>query len=72
MLAAQKLLINFTWEINFSVGWFLGFFSVFFVFCLLYSYANHTRHLAVFSTQFLMGVCCLGGILVVSGDSTLN
>lgn len=69
MLTAQKLLINFTWEINFFVG---CFFSVFFVFCLLYSYAIHARHLAVFSTQFLMGVCCLREFLVVSGDFTLN
>lgn len=68
MLAAQTLFIIFTWEINFSVGCF----SVFFVFCLLYSYAIHTRHLAVFSAQFLMGVCCLGKILIVSGDSTFN
>lgn len=37
MLAAQKLLINFTWEINFSVGWFLVFFlySLYSVCCIL-------------------------------------
>lgn len=69
MLAAQKLFINFTGK---STSLWGVFFYVFFVFCLLYSYAIHTRHLAVFSAQFLVGVCCLGEFLAVSGDSALS